>query len=64
MKAPSSINGVGVEKHFPVNHETVTRIIRENLIGKEDNPKLLLDCTVGTAGHARLLLKTISNLHM
>lgn len=64
QKAPSSINGVNVENHYPVNHGTVTKIIREHLFSKDHTDKTLLDCTVGTAGHAKLLLKNIPNLHM
>ena len=63
-KSPSSINGINVQDHYPVNHGTVMKLIRENLFTKDSGDKTLLDCTVGTAGHAKLLLKNFPNLHM
>lgn len=64
LKAPTSIDGVSLPNHYPVNHDTVTKLIKENLFTKDSGNKLMLDCTIGTAGHAKLLLKKFCELNM
>ena len=55
--------------HYPVHLSTTLRLIKDNLYSDDDpdasgEPKSLLDCTLGTGGHAKQFIKTFNNLHV
>ena len=53
------------QKHYPVHYQTINNIIGNNLFPKySTKPKIMVDCTLGTAGHAQQLLKKYSQLYM
>jgi len=55
--------------HYPVHLETTIRLLKENKFvddtsEKSYDVKSLLDCTLGTGGHAKRMLHTFQNLYM
>lgn len=54
-----------MHKHYPVMHEEVRKYVVKRILEKDaDDYSVMLDCTIGTAGHSKMLLEEIRNLHM
>ena len=61
------IKSLSKSVHYPVHYETVSNLIKEhyNLQNLHDYEDVyMLDCTIGTGGHAINLLKEVPNLYV